>query len=285
MKNPVLMREINTMFRTYKVFIAIGLYGLAVLGLTALMLFGMVFNKYNGFDPQDIIYTFCGVVGLQTGVIFLAVPAFASSAISGERERQTLDLMLLTKMKPFSIVSGKLLSSLLLISVMVFIAMPVYGIFFYYGGISLLDLIFALVFDFSYAMAIGAMSILLSSIFKKTVTATVLSYIILIFYPSISIIIIGIAFSFLSYSIKVNSLGYIPTSIVASVNPIMSFLSLIGSFTGENSLSYLFDSASGGNLSIIKPWHITVVLNVIVAYILLKLAAYVINPIKNSKRK
>lgn len=281
MRNPVLLREINTMFRSYKAFIAMGIYGLAVFGITILMLVGNVYSNYNSFNPKNIINTFCIVVTLQTLVLFLVVPGISSGAISGERERQTLDLMLLTKMTPFTIVFGKLLSSLLFISIMVFIAMPVYGIFFYYGSISLFDLLVAFLFDFSYAMVLGAMSILFSAIFKKTVTATVLSYVVLIFYPSISAIIMSIIFGLFNYNHSINEIPYLLSCFLVSTNPIAAFTSLMSSFVGSYSIEQAFSyGLTNSNFMFVKVWYISIILNVALSFILLKLSAYIINPIK-----
>ena len=62
------------------------------------------------------------LASLEFIMLLFIVPALTAASISGERERQTLDLMLTTLLTPAQIVSGKLLSAL---SVMVLLVRTV----------------------------------------------------------------------------------------------------------------------------------------------------------------
>lgn len=62
--------------------------------------------QYSSFME---LYEF--VTSMEFILLMFIVPAVTASAISGERERQTLDLMLTTRMSAGQIVTGKLLSS------------------------------------------------------------------------------------------------------------------------------------------------------------------------------
>jgi len=48
----------------------------------------------------------------QFVLLALMVPSFASGTISGEKERQTLEMLLASPMRPGAIVMGKLLAAL-----------------------------------------------------------------------------------------------------------------------------------------------------------------------------
>ena len=56
------------------------------------------------------LYLFVAV--LEFVMLVFIMPAITAGSISGERERQTLDLMLSTKMTPMQIVMGKLMASM-----------------------------------------------------------------------------------------------------------------------------------------------------------------------------
>ena len=63
--------------------------------------------QYSSFMD---LYEF--VTSMEFLLLMFIVPAVTASSISGERERQTLDLMLTTRMSAGQIVGGKLLSAL-----------------------------------------------------------------------------------------------------------------------------------------------------------------------------
>ncbi len=64
-----------------------------------------------------------------------------AGSIAGERERQTLDMLLATKMKPWSIVLGKLESSLSSVLMLAVSSLPVLSIVFIFGGVGILELV------------------------------------------------------------------------------------------------------------------------------------------------
>ena len=73
--------------------------------------------QYSSFMD---LYEF--VTSMEFLLLMFIVPAVTASSISGERERQTLDLMLTTRMSAGQIVGGKLLSAL---STLLLLILPV----------------------------------------------------------------------------------------------------------------------------------------------------------------
>ena len=71
------------------------------------------------------LYTF--VSSIEFIMLLFIMPALTASSISGERERQTLELMLTTTMEPRDMVLGKLASSLVTMLVLAVSALPVQG--------------------------------------------------------------------------------------------------------------------------------------------------------------
>ena len=141
MMNPVLRRETKTTLRSWKMFAILTVY-VAVVALGAILfLYGTMFNSYNySFDPAQMTYMYVVLCAMQMGLMLLAAPAMTAGCISGERERQTLDLLLMTKMSSLSIVIGKLMSSIATLVLIMVATLPVFAIAFYFGGVTITSL-------------------------------------------------------------------------------------------------------------------------------------------------
>lgn len=179
MMNPVLRREVKTALRTWRIFWALAIYvGIMALA-TGLAVYGMMFGSYNySFDPKDMTFVYVMLCAMEMVLVMIATPALAASSISGERERQTLDLLLVTKMSAFSIVLGKLMASLSVLMLMIVAALPVFAIVFYFGSVSILSLFGILAFVIVTACTVGAVSIFFSCIFKRTVLSVLAVYLV-----------------------------------------------------------------------------------------------------------
>ena len=76
------------------------------------------------------------LASLEFIMLLFIVPALTAASISGERERQTLDLMLTTLLTPAQIVSGKLLSALSVMVLLVVSSFPPISMVLVFGGIT-----------------------------------------------------------------------------------------------------------------------------------------------------
>lgn len=136
-----------------------------------------MYHSYNAsFNPSDVVVIYVGLTILQLVLVLLMTPAFTAGSISGERERQTLDLLLVTKMPPLSIVFGKFLSGLALIILMIVATMPIFALIMYFGGTSVPYILAVTAYMILICGSFGATAIFFSTIFKKTVTSMVYTY-------------------------------------------------------------------------------------------------------------
>ncbi|WP_054672728.1 ABC transporter permease subunit [Calditerricola satsumensis] len=94
---------------------------------------------------------------LQLVMVLFLTPAVTAGTISGERERQTLNLLLTTNLTAAEIVVGKLVSSLSFLALLVVASLPLYAIVFVYGGVSPTALASTFAF-FLFTMAVVAAS-------------------------------------------------------------------------------------------------------------------------------
>ena len=93
-----------------------------------------------------------------------------------ERERQTLDLMLTTLLTPAQIVSGKLLSALSVMVLLVVSSFPPISMVLVFGGITWMDLAALLLCYVAVALVAGSMGIFFSAVFKRSTLASVCTY-------------------------------------------------------------------------------------------------------------
>ena len=112
-------------------------------------------------------------------VCFIA-PAFTAGQISLEREKQTLDLLVSTPMRPGAIVIGKLAAALAFVVLMIVAAIPITAIVLMYGGASVGDIVRQQLVLLSSALVLGAIGLFFSAWLKRTQAATVLTYIVML---------------------------------------------------------------------------------------------------------
>lgn len=113
-------------------------------------------------------------------MVCILVPGTAGGSIAIERERRTLDMLLTTHLSPWKIVIGKLESSLSMIFLISFSALPAVSLILVFGGITITDLLALVLILVVSGIFIGSVGIFCSAIMKKTTVATITSYVIVI---------------------------------------------------------------------------------------------------------
>lgn len=178
--NPIYKKELKLSTRSFKFPILFMIYIIAM-AAWACLLCSIIFQPYsytyssNG-PYEAVIYIFILLAITLVVVILLETPAFTSDAIAGERERQTLDILLTTSLKPSQIIIGKLFSSLSTLFLLAFLGLPVLSITSAIGGIHIKDLLQLFLFIVICLFTIGSMGICFSTLAKRTAIATIMSY-------------------------------------------------------------------------------------------------------------
>lgn len=176
--NPIYKREMTVSARSIKLPLVLVIFN-TILALVALLnMYSMLARvrmtaqmQYSSFLD---LYVFVAV--LEFVMLVFIMPAITAGSISGERERQTLDMMLTTKMTPAQIVLGKLLSSLSTMMLIIVSGFPILAMVFVYGGVTLADMGRLLLCYIAAALFIGSLGICCSAVFKKSTISTVISY-------------------------------------------------------------------------------------------------------------
>jgi len=128
-QNPILEKEVLGTGRTLKFFLFI--VGFVLLACIPLLIVAAEHRSYGsntGYELFEVIFW------VQSACIALAIPAYASTAIAGERQHRTYDLLRITILKPWEIVWGKFLAILSYIVIFLLAFLPLVAICFLYGG-------------------------------------------------------------------------------------------------------------------------------------------------------
>jgi ABC-type transport system involved in multi-copper enzyme maturation permease subunit len=172
---PLLRKELIELAargRTYilRLIAGVGLFGFFCLGVMPGDMGASYSHLGMGADVfrQVLICLFVGIYAL--------LPAMMCGAIAGEKERQTLPLLLLTGLTPREILWEKYLSRLVPMLSLMLLSMPLLAIAYSLGGVSpgrLLSGIVALIVS---CAQVGALSIMFSAWCNSTITAFISFY-------------------------------------------------------------------------------------------------------------
>ncbi len=224
--NPVYRQESRVSARSFRLPLII-LSCNSLLALVALLdMYSMVTQVKATAEIQYSSFLSLYIFGaaIEFAMLLLIVPALTAGSISGERERQTLNLLLTTRMTPADIVLGKLMSCLSTVFLLVVSSFPILALVFVYGGVTGKDIVLLLISFGSTALLAGSMGICCSSVFKRTTIATAVSY------CALAVLVLGtLALRRFTASFQVQESGGAGqgTTWMLLVNPAVSFLAAI----------------------------------------------------------
>ena len=245
-KNPLIVKDGLSRVRTWRAPAVIALY-LAVLGLVVyLALTFQLAVLRGGFGFAQVgKNVFTAIALVQLALVCLFGPAVAAGAVSGERERQTLDVLMVSSMTPWAIIWGKLVASVAFILLLITAALPVFATVFFLGGIDFEQFLISQLVTVTTALSIGAVSLFLSVLFQRTLASTVVAYG-FTFAVTAGTWLVGMVLTQMAFAQAQIARGGIgPTGAIGP--PDAHPLLLISPF---NALSSALQNASGGRLSL-----------------------------------
>jgi ABC-type Na+ efflux pump permease subunit len=127
-----------------------------------------------------LLFQIVAFVQLLLTLFFAALSA--ASAVSQEKDRRTFVLLLITDMRDYEIVLGKLLGALLPISVQLLVTVPVLALFLLLGGIDPEQVVQAALVLAAAAVAAGSLGGLVALWRERTFQALALSVLFLVLY-------------------------------------------------------------------------------------------------------
>jgi ABC-type transport system involved in multi-copper enzyme maturation permease subunit len=182
-------KELRGRMRGPRAFIALTLYLALLAGFTVMIYllaaqsaasqaaFGGG-NPYASASVGQAVFTV--LLFLQVLLVVFLAPAATTGAISLEREKQTLDLLTATPVSTLGIVLGKLASALAFVGVLILASIPLTAVVFVFGGVGPEDVVRGYVVLLVTALGFGSVGILLSTLTRRTQSATVLTYLVVL---------------------------------------------------------------------------------------------------------
>lgn len=181
--STIMVKELRSRMRGRRAFVLLTIY----LALLALIAYGVYLIAAPGVrDGFGATANSSAIVGqaifivlsiFQLILVCFIAPAATAGQISLEREKQTLDLLISTPMRPGAIVIGKLAAALAYVVLMIVAAIPITAIVLMYGGATVADIVRQQIVLLAVAVGLGAVGLFYSALLKRTQAATVLTYI------------------------------------------------------------------------------------------------------------
>lgn len=294
--NPIVKKDIRVQARSMK--IAWGLFayeGIMALIFFLAMSFFQVDNSYSSTNIYSKIVMLYPVLAIaQISILAVVVPIITASSISGEKERQTFDIMMTTSMTPFSIIAGKVTTAMVQGLFFVVAAMPVMALAFVIGGMSWAYLLWFLLIAMLVSLFSASIGICCSALCKKSIVSVIMSYgiyvvfVVLTFLPNILYLLWGYR-----NSLDQLTMGMFVVMLFYLLNPVYYLVEFfVWTMTGTSGAYEIFKEIFE-EMNMKMPfndavWHygwmtISTILFLLVSFLFLLLAARKITPV--SKRK
>lgn len=177
---PLLTKELTEQSSRGRTFILRTVYALALYGVAL----GAFVNQSGGWDNLsfNILGTggrlFTAVVQYQLAAIYLLLPMITAGTITSEKERDTLGILLITKLGPWTIVLEKFLSRVVPMLLYILMALPLLAVAYSLGGVENGQVLQAGMVLVLCVLQVGSLGVLCSVWFRTTPQAVVACYLI-----------------------------------------------------------------------------------------------------------
>ncbi|MCB0036699.1 MAG: hypothetical protein KDE51_21855 [Anaerolineales bacterium] len=276
--NPVTTKELRSRMRGRRAFIVLTVYLLLMGAFVSLIYLGFYVNSGTDVSStrqagQTIFITMLVVQGFL--VVFIG-PSFTAGAISGEKERQTYDLLRTTLLSPQAFVMGKLLSAMSYVFLLLFAAVPLISLAFMLGGVATSEVILSQLVLLVSGVTFAMMGLYFSSSMRTTMAASVTTYASALFItigtPIIAVIVASIMASIIFTSgvpwfVEAGTV-YLGLILVATNLPATMIVSDMF-LRSENTLWGFTEVVDTVNVWFFSPWYVFLIF-----YLLLTLFLY-----------
>ncbi|HMO83624.1 MAG TPA: ABC transporter permease subunit, partial [Lacipirellulaceae bacterium] len=176
--NPVLQRELVVNLRMTRGFLLLFTY---IAGLGLLVYAAWPANQTLDLARPEEAKRLVNLFFLgQYLLASLMAPSFAAGAITGEKERESYEMLLASPLRPGAIVLGKLAASLTPLAELMICSLPIVMLCLPLGGVSIYEVVAAYVAMASSVALSGMISLWTSSLFNRTSASLVTSYLLIL---------------------------------------------------------------------------------------------------------
>lgn len=174
-RNPVLVKELRLALRHGRSFLVLAVY---VAALSAVIAFVYPREEIALVETSAHIgrRIFEAFTRAQFVLVLLLVPALTAPMLTVEKEKQTLESLLVSGLTPYQIVLGKFYYSLFHVSLLIVASVPLTAVSFMLGGVSPLELAQAYGLTFALAVGLMLMSLVVSAAVSRSHVAVMVTY-------------------------------------------------------------------------------------------------------------
>ena len=283
--NPVLRNESKIAVRSIKFTLMIFAY-IAVLSIAVMIYYSSVNQQVfsNGLYLQSSKLFYVVMAIGQAVLLLFIVPALSSTSICSEREKQTLDILLSSKLTPLQIIIGKVSASSLRVIILIISTMPLYAIGSLTGVSKISNILELIVFFIVNTIFVSSIGVFISTCAKTSKVSTTLSYaLVLAIYMGIIVITwVILIITIYNKDMSGTALTTMPKALpIVYLSPVVGFVSLLLNQVGLGSeFSGIF---SEFGISMYSE-YISIVVQLVLSGLFIYLASVKLNPLNKKSR-
>jgi ABC-type transport system involved in multi-copper enzyme maturation permease subunit len=277
--NPVALKELRSRMRGRRAFVVLTIYALLMSLLILLVYLAYEAASRNSFGPssrQAGKAVFAAVLAAEVFLVLFVGPAFTSGSISGEKERRTYDLLRTTLLPARALVSGKLVSALSYVYLLILVSVPLQSIAFFLGGVSPVEVLLSQLLVALTAVTFALIGLFFSVVMRSTLMATIATFGAAMFLTFGLPILVGIGGAILGPLVfGVASPGWLLEALVYYVGLLLSATNLPATIILsevillEEDALFLFEQMAGGrSITLFSPWIAYVIIYALLALVL-----------------
>jgi len=287
-RNPITLKEMRSRMRGRRSF--------AVLTLNVFLLGGLVSLIYMAYAATTQVMSspsslralgktiFATAVGMQLLITCFTSSSAAVGAISSERERQTFELLRTTLLPARSLVLGKLTAAVLFNLLIILSAIPIAGLSFFFGGVTLEEITIASIFLIVTAIAFSTIGLFFSSLMRRTSQATAVSTVVtllLVFGLPVFMLIIQGLLSTMVYASSQTGLPSVEAEmtrnfvlwLLVSISPLSAGVATLATLLdSQTALTMTWTLSNGTSITYPSSWITYTVVYLLLSLILIGLS-------------
>jgi ABC-type transport system involved in multi-copper enzyme maturation permease subunit len=188
--NPMIRKELRQRMRERRGWILPSLYLVALGAIITLAYYTTTHESWRNVQGWQVGVALFFTAGYtQLALLLLMAPIFGAGALTIEKEQRTLPGLLTSLLGPMQIWWGKFAASLLFLLLLLVAGFPILSAVFAFGGIGLYEVGMESLTTVVILGTICAASLYWSSVFRRSVHATAVSYVTVIVLTAVTFII------------------------------------------------------------------------------------------------
>lgn len=233
MGNPVYQKEWKVTVRTMRITWELFLFN-ALLAVVGLCMLQMYFYNSAEVEYIAILRIFYRIEWIELVLLGLIVPTMTAGSIAGEREKQTLEILLSTTLPAFHIVIGKLAAVIATAGTFFISSLPILSLVFLIGVITPTALLQFLLYGFVFSIFVGSIGMFFSVLTKKTIVANLCTFGTVLLLNGLPLLV-----NWISYLSQLHTRRFIQSGkiiVLGLLDPAFTAVGMVASQVGEEKM-------------------------------------------------